>query len=105
MGFRNILWLSLGLSFLVCSPGLAGSKGIAPDLPKYDLDIQLDLDQHQAVVRQRVVWTNRHSVPTNEVVFNVHSHFKLPDKDIPYTAKMLEILRIAPSAALDTQGH
>src|SRR5262249_51453661 len=54
---------------------------------------------------QRVTWTNRHDRVAAELVFNVHSHFKLPSKDIGFTAKMLEILRVTPSDAIDALGR
>jgi len=47
-------------------------------LPKYDLDIQLGIDQHEAHVRERVTWHNRHEQVASELVFNAHSHYKLP---------------------------
>jgi hypothetical protein len=74
-------------------------------LPRYTLDIHLDVDQHYVLVHERVTWINRHARPATELVFNVHSHFKLPDKDIGMTAKMVEILRMMPSEALDTDGQ
>jgi hypothetical protein len=73
-------------------------------LPNYDLDIHLDSAQHGVRVRQRVTWTNRHAEATDKVVFNVHSHYVLPAKDIPMFAKMLEILRLAPSEVFDLEG-
>jgi hypothetical protein len=83
----------------------AESQKIPAGLPQYDLTIHLDVDQHRAQVHERVVWTNTHTVPANEVVFNVHSHFKLPDKDVPAIAKTVELLRLAPSDAIDAEGH
>jgi hypothetical protein len=76
-----------------------------PCLPRYDLEMRLDVDGHQALVRQRVTWTNYHQRPATELVFNAHSHYKLPDKDVGFLAKMLEILRLNPSEALDFVGH
>jgi len=73
---------------------------VPPWLPHYDLDIQLQVAQHRVVVHERVTWTNRHQRPADKVVFNNHSHFKIA-KDIGLLAKMLEILRLAPSDALD----
>ena len=72
-----------------------------PWLPRYDLDIHLDIDQHWAHVRQRVTFTNRHQRPADALVFNAHSHYQVPDADIGFMAKMLEILRVTPSDALD----
>src|SRR5437870_2903986 len=70
-------------------------------LPRYDLDIRLDTDQHRAHVRQRVTFTNRHDRPARELVFNAHSHYQVPDADVGFMAKMLELLRMTPSDSLD----
>jgi hypothetical protein len=99
-----------------CTPALAALAALAlgaapaaadelpPWLPHYDLDIRLDVAEHKAVVHQRVTWTNRHARPAAEVVFNAHSSYKIPDKDIGFLAKMLELLRLAPSEGLDFDG-
>jgi hypothetical protein len=76
-----------------------------PDwLPRYDLDIRLEVGEHRAVVRERLTWTNRHQRPTSRVVFNAHSHYVVPDKDVPFFAKMLELLRLGPDEVLDSDG-
>src|SRR5262249_12266697 len=41
---------------------------------------------------------------TDKVVFNVHAHYAPPDKDIGLLAKTLELLRLAPSEAIDFNG-
>jgi hypothetical protein len=96
--------LALGLLGFVL---LAGSVQAAPSpyLPRYYLDIQLDTAQHTAVVHQRIAWTNRHARQATELVFNAHSHYQLPDKDVGMTAKIFEILRMMPSESLDLEGH
>jgi hypothetical protein len=95
------------LAWLVVLASSAPAAALEPPTgqPAYDLTIHLDLDQHQAAVHERVVWTNTKKTAATEVVFNVHSHFKLPDKDIPLIAKTVEILRLMPSEAIDTVGH
>jgi hypothetical protein len=75
-----------------------------PWLPRYDLDIQLQTDQHQVVVKERVYWTNPHQTATDKIVFNAHAHYAPPSKDVPFLAKMLEILRLSPKDALDFDG-
>src|SRR5262245_9597719 len=74
-------------------------------LPKYDLDIQLGIDQHEARVRERVTWYNRHAEAASELVFNAHSHYKLPDDEIGKVAKILELLRMSPGEGIDFDGH
>jgi hypothetical protein len=89
---------------LLLVPLCARAVEVPSWLPRYDLDIHLNVEQHQVSVRQRVTWTNRHPLPTGKVVFNVHSHYVLPAKDIPLFAKMLEILRLAPTEVFDLEG-
>src|SRR6266851_4293442 len=74
-------------------------------LPRYDLDMQVDVDGHKVHVKERVTWTNRHKKPASEIVFNVHSNYAIPKDDIGLAAKTIELLRVNPSAALDTVGH
>jgi hypothetical protein len=74
-------------------------------LPKYDLDIQLGIDQHEARVRERVTWYNRHEAPASELVFNAHSHYKLPSDEVAKIAKILELLRMSPGEGIDFEGH
>jgi len=94
-------WIAICLlAFLV--PNLATAAEIPTYLPKYDLDINLEVDNHVAHVRQRVAWTNRHQRPTKELRFNVHSKYYVPDDQIGFMAKMLEIMRMMPSEALIT---
>src|SRR5688572_11780687 len=78
----------------------ARAAGLPPWLPRYDLDMRLDLDGHTATVRQQVTWTNRHERPSDELVFNVHSRFQVPADDVGFFAKTLEILRVDPRDAL-----
>jgi hypothetical protein len=101
---RQLAGVFLGL--LVVLGGAAPAvAAVPPWLPRYDLDIHLDVPHHRACVRQRVTWTNRHACPTGELVFNAHAHYKIPDTDIGYLAKMLEVLRMAPSQVFDFEGH
>ena len=43
--------------------------------------------------------------PAAELIFNAHSHYQLPDKDVGMTAKIFEIMRMMPSESLDFEGH
>src|SRR5207249_2006772 len=52
-----------------------------------------------------VTWSNPARRTTDQLVFNAHAHFKLPDKDVGMTAKMFEILRMMPGETLDLEGH
>jgi hypothetical protein len=103
---RTCLCLALSVSALAALSEPAQAAAPA-NLPRYYLDIQLDTDQHKAQVRQRIVWTNCCPRPTDELIFNAHSHYRLPDssKEQGMTAKIFEILRLMPSEALDFEGH
>src|SRR5436305_10086647 len=100
---RSRIWIALIALCASAAPAAAGE--LPPWLPRYLLDVQLDLDQHYAIVTERVTWTNRHARPATEIVFNNHAFFKLPDKDVGMTAKMVEILRMMPGEQMDTEGH
>ncbi len=101
---RTCLCLALGLPALAALSDPAHAAA-PPNLPRYYLDIQLDTEQHTAQVRQRIVWTNRCPRATDELIFNAHSHYKLPSKEEGMTAKIFEILRMMPSESMDFEGH
>jgi hypothetical protein len=42
-------------------------------LPRYDLDVHIDIAQHDVTVRQYVTWFNRHAHTTDRLVFNALS--------------------------------
>jgi hypothetical protein len=73
-----------------------------PWLPQYDLDIRLDVAGHTAQVHERVTWTNCHARPAQEVVFNAHSHYRVPKGEVALLAKTLEILRMNPDEGIYT---
>lgn len=75
---------------------------IAPPawLPRYELDIRLDLVGLKAFVHQRVTWNNRHARQANEIVFNAHSHYRPAKKEIGLLAKTAEMLRNNPGECL-----
>src|SRR4051812_47195159 len=94
----------LPLLFLLLG-GPPARAGVPPWLPRYDLEIRLPPPRHTAQTRQQVTWTNRHQRPADELIFNAHSHYKVPDKEVGFFAKTLEILRMNPGEALDTNGE
>lgn len=65
-------------------------------LPRYDLDIRIDPAKSLAVVKQRVTFINRHQRPANDLVFNAHARYTIPDDQVGFMAKMAEMLRVAP---------
>ncbi len=91
------------LLLALLTPSLAFAD-LPPWLPRYDLDIRLDVAQHRAVVSERVTWTNHDARPAANLVFNAHAHYCVPSDQIGLNAKTLELLRLAPSEAIDTNG-
>jgi hypothetical protein len=74
------------------------------DLPRYDLKLQLDTINHTANLTAHVTWTNRSTKPTNELVFNLYPHYRIPEGDYLLLAKTLELLRLNPSYGIDRAG-
>ncbi len=97
---RAGIWLTAFLA--IC--GSAAAQDAPYWLPRYDLDIKVDVAGHSVLVRQRVTWTNHHQRSTRELVFNAHSHYEIPKKDIGFLAKTVELLRLAPSESLSFDG-
>jgi hypothetical protein len=103
---RRLTSLTGGLAVLlalVAGPA-ARADGPPAGLPRYDVDVVLDVAKHVARVRERVTWTNRQSRPACELVFNAHAAYAIPDGQVGLLAKMVEILRMAPSEALSFDG-
>ncbi|HZT78995.1 MAG TPA: M1 family metallopeptidase, partial [Gemmataceae bacterium] len=84
-------------------PPRPAPPGPPPWLPRYDLDVQIDVDNHLVRARQRVTWTNRHRRPAVDVVFNAHSHYKPPEDEIGFLAKMLELVRMMPTEVFEDE--
>src|SRR5216683_649783 len=104
MLFLRNLGILLGL-WIFIAPLPVRAADIPPWLPKYDLDIHLSIDLHEAHVRERVTWLNRHERPATELIFNAHAHYQLPPDEIGKVAKILELLRMSPSEGIDFEGH
>ena len=97
---KKSLWFVLSL---VCLPALAGTSSgadIPPWLPRYHLDIRLDVARARVRVRQFVTWYNRHQRPATDLIFNAHAHYSIRPDEIGFGAKTLEILRMAPHEGL-----
>jgi len=96
------MWLILPLAFAsLAAPVRAQS---ATNLPRYDVDVVLDVSNRLVLVRQNVTWTNGSSVPVQQVVFNAHAHYSVPDKDIGFLAKTAELLRMSPKESMNLDG-
>jgi hypothetical protein len=98
------LWISwlVGVAFLLAN-GVANAD-VLETLPRYDLTIDLDTEHHEMQVRQLVTWTNCGRHPATELVFNAHSHYQVPDSEVGFLAKILEILRMSPTESIDGEA-
>src|SRR6266566_3467060 len=76
----------------------------APAPPFYDVAVRLDVGARRADVCERVTWVNPGPRPAEEVCFNAHAHYRLPDGDTTRIAKILELVRVAPSDAIDSHA-
>lgn len=92
-----------GLLFVLLAPSLAFAD-MPSWLPRYDLNMRIEVAQHCVTVCERVTWTNHDARPAANLVFNAHSHFAMPKDQLGLNAKTLEILRLAPSEAIDLNG-
>jgi len=97
-------WLLLSCCLTAFPAGgllLAGTPEVLPaHLPRYRLEVDLDVQQGKAKVVQTATWINPTNTPTDRLVFNAHSHYVVPAGEVAFMAKMLEILRVQPSDAL-----
>jgi hypothetical protein len=69
-------------------------------LPRYEVDMDMDVAGHSVHVTMRATWTNPYTEPARELVFNAHSRYIVPDDQVGLTAKTLEILRMAPGESM-----
>ncbi len=98
------LWFLMLLACLHAGTMRGQAAEAPPWLPRYDLDIHLDVQHAKVHVRQVVLWQNHHQRPAAEVVFNAHAHYAIRPDEIGFGAKTLEILRMAPHEGLDLEG-
>lgn len=94
---------------------LGKPKAIAPEqahnstsptasLPKFDLDIHINPASGSVKVREKVAWIHPGGAPVNQLIFNAHANFVLPEKQVGAMAKTLEILRMNPADALGVKS-
>lgn len=97
---RSNLILYAAVMVVLLAGSAAHAEGPPAWLPRYDLDIDLDTTNKRAQVVLRATWINHYVRPVRELVFNAHSRYIVPEKDVGLTAKMLEILRMQPGEVL-----
>jgi hypothetical protein len=115
-GWRWIAWLLpvLGLSEWEVGRAAEGPVRaseqsprltIPAGLPRYEIDARLDLSQPRVTAREQVRFTNRSNAVVRELVFHVYPRYQVKDQDRAALSKTLEILRLSPEEAMDTQGR
>ena len=102
LGHPATRWLPVPLLILFFSTA-ATAQELPAWLPRYDLHVDLDTAGAQARVRMHATWTNRHRRPAAELVFNAHSRYLVPDGEVGFMAKMLELLRLNPGETLGSR--
>jgi hypothetical protein len=98
-----LLMLALAAASVSAAPVPAQAEAAEPWpawLPRYEVNMDLDLASHVVRVVLRATWTNSQPLPVQKLVFNAHSHYVVPKADIGLSAKTLELLRLAPGDAL-----
>jgi hypothetical protein len=102
-GWAVLLMLSLAAPSVSAPPLPADAEAGKPWpswLPRYEVQMELDLAGHVVRGIMRATWTNPQPLPTHQLVFNAHARYVVPKSDIGLTAKTLELLRLAPGDAL-----
>src|SRR5262245_58229957 len=89
------------IALLALPLAAAPARAVMPAwLPRYGVDLGLDLAGHQARVRLLATWTTPHAAPPDRLVFSAHSRYVVPSGEGGSMAKMLELLRMKPGDAL-----
>ena len=98
--------IGLVLVFSLLANSARAELPARPDhLPKYDLDVVIDVQQKRVAFKQRVTWTNTTQTPTRQLVFNFYPLYKIPDGESLLLSKTLELLRMQPSYGIDRRGR
>ncbi|WP_439623446.1 M1 family aminopeptidase [Gemmata sp.] len=108
LGYRQLAFPRCGRLLAVLALLVTGQARAAEPpahLPKYDLDLNIDVAAHRATLHQRVTWTNHTKAPLNSLAFNFYPNYQVPRRDYLALAKTLEMLRLQPSIGIDRGGR
>ena len=86
-------------------PARAPRLPIPKGLPRYDMDVRIDVAGRSVEASERVTFTNRTSKDVTELVFHVYPRHRVEEGDRPMVAKTLEVLRLSPEEAMDADGR
>ena len=78
---------------------------IPEGLPRYEMDVRIDVGGRVVQASERVTFTNRTSKDVTELVFHVYPRHRVEEADRPMVAKTLEVLRLSPEEAMDADGR
>lgn len=105
-GWAALLMLALAAPSVSAAPLPLQAETDLPGpawLPRYEVNMDLDLAARSVRVVLRATWTNPQPLPAQKLVFNAHSHYVVPKADVGLSAKTLELLRLSPGDALGVQ--
>ncbi len=92
------------IALAVLSMAVPAARADVPNwLPRYDLQFDLDVAKRELTGHLQATWTNHYQRPVRELVFNAHSHYVVPDNQVGFDAKMLELLRMDPGEVLGVE--
>ncbi|MGL4464465.1 MAG: hypothetical protein ACRC1K_20125, partial [Planctomycetia bacterium] len=74
-------------------------------LPRYTMDLDLDTAGLCGKVHEVVQWTNRASIPAEELVFYVYARHKPNEEQRLNYERTLESFRLSPRTAMDLEGR
>jgi peptidase M1-like protein/surface antigen Omp85-like protein len=97
-------WALLALLTFGFAASPVRAQALPKDLPRYDVVVELNTATRHARVDQIVSWTNTTNHEVNEIVFNAHARYSIPEKEIGFLAKTVEILRMSPKESLNFEG-
>ena len=89
--------MRIALPALVLVASMAAAVEPPADLPRYDVQIDLNTSTKTARIRERIIWTNTAPRETKLLVVNFYPRYTVPKKDELLLAKTLELLRLDPS--------
>jgi hypothetical protein len=90
--------------------GLAAAASAQPmdvpaDLPRYDMEVRLDIAARKATVRQKVTFTNTFARPAEDLAFHVYPRYRVPPEQYHGFSKLAQFLLIDPTELIDKQGR
>ncbi|HXD86349.1 MAG TPA: M1 family aminopeptidase [Urbifossiella sp.] len=83
----------------------AADSGPGARRPNYDLQVSFDQVNHRIHIRETVTWANPTRKPLDQLVFNFYPHYRVPTGDYLRLSKMLELMRVQPTQAIDRGGR